>query len=76
MTNDETTLYTVITAYYDGTPHEIVAVEDASEARRLVIEEAKWPGTSWAGCPELDFTRIGDFARADLRRRRTGGPIV
>jgi hypothetical protein len=58
----KTTLYTVITAYYDGTPNEVVAVEDASEARRLVIEEAKWEGTSWAGCPELDFARIGDFA--------------
>jgi hypothetical protein len=54
--------YTVITAYRDGTPHDIVVVDSASKARCLVNEGSKWENTAWSGCPELDYVKFGDFA--------------
>ena len=54
--------YTVIIAYRDSTPHDIVVVDSESKARRLVNEESKWENTHWAGCPELDYVKIGNFA--------------
>tara|TARA_Y100000593_G_C4101298_1_gene233383 strand:+ start:65 stop:253 length:189 start_codon:yes stop_codon:yes gene_type:complete len=55
-------LFTVITATRDGTPHDVEIVTSAYHARCLVNEVSKWENTAWAGCPELDFVRIGDFA--------------
>jgi hypothetical protein len=54
--------FTVITSFRDGTPHDHRFVDTEQEARALVTEEARWSNTAWAGCPEIDFVLIGDFA--------------